>query len=201
MAIPQHPDSLIQVTDWIRSRRTIKPVDMDCERPLDRELVNHLLENACWAPTHGMTEPWRFLVYAEDARKVLATTLQDLYTATTPEENYRPDKFAKLGTQPLLAPVAIAICMARDVTGKIAEIEEIEAVACAVQNLHLSASAIGLGGFWSTSPVLETKVANESLKLNANERCLGLFYLGWPKPGLAWPKSTRSPLESKVTWL
>ena len=64
-----------------------------------------------------------------------------------PEANYRPDKFAKLGTQPLLAPVVIAICMARDITGEIAEIEDIGAVACSAQNLHISASAIGLGGF------------------------------------------------------
>ena len=201
MSIPHHPDSLIQVTDWIRCRRTIKPVDMDSERPLDRALVNHLLENACWAPTHGMTEPWRFLVYTKETRQGLAAALQDLYAATTPEENYRPDKFAKLGTQPLLAPVVIAICMARDITGKIAEIEEVEAVACAVQNLHLSASAIGLGGFWSTPPILETEAANDALHLKANERCLGLFYLGWPKAGLAWPKSARFPLESNVTWM
>ncbi|MEZ5328304.1 MAG: nitroreductase [Verrucomicrobiales bacterium] len=201
MSTPFHSESLQQATDWIRHRRTIKPADMDPARQIDRALVNQLLENACWAPTHGMTEPWKFLVYSDEARQRLADSLQDLYTVTTPADSFRPDKFTKLGTQPLLAPVVIAICMARDITGKIAEIEEIEAVACAVQNLHLSASVAGLGGFWSTPPVLETEAANHALHLEANERCLGLFYLGWPKPDLTWPQSRRSPLESKVTWI
>ncbi|MGK0186956.1 MAG: nitroreductase [Verrucomicrobiales bacterium] len=201
MATHSTQETLQQVTDWIRNRRTIKPVDMDSNRPLERELVDHLLENACWAPTHGMTEPWKFLVFAGDARQPLADTLQQLYTETTPVENFRADKFSKLGKLPLLAPVVIAICMARDVTGKIAEVEEIEAVACAVQNLHLSASAIGLAGFWSTPPLLETEAARSALRLEANECCLGLFYLGWPNGELIWPKSKRTSLDSKVTWI
>ena len=171
------------------------------KRAQKAELVNELLENACWAPTHGMTEPWKFLVFSGETRQGLATKLQELYKATTPEENSRPDKFEKLGKQPLLAPVIIAICMVRDPNGKIAEVEEVEAVACAVQNLHLSASAVGLAGFWSTPPLLETEAANSALKLAPNERCLGLFYLGWPKPDFTWPKSKRSPVESKVTWI
>ena len=192
---------LQSVTEWIRNRRTIKPVDMDPTRPVSRELVSKLLENACWAPTHGMTEPWRFVIYSGDARKPLAATLQRLYSATTPEHQFRPDKFAKLGSLPPLAPVVILICMVRDPSGKIAEIEEIEAVACAVQNLHLSASAVGLGGFWSTPPLLETEAARTALSLAQNERCLGLFYLGWPRADLVWPEGKRSPVESKVTWI
>ena len=31
------------------------------------------------------------------------------------------------------------------------QVEEIEAVACAVQNMHLTATARGLGAYWSTS--------------------------------------------------
>lgn len=200
MTTPSYQETLARVSDWIRNRRTIKPADMDGDRPLDRQLVNHLLENACWAPTHGMTEPWRFMVYSGASRKPLANKLQQIYTETTLPKNFRPDKLTKLGLQPLLAPVVIGICMVRDISGKIAEVEEIEAVACAVQNLHLSASAIGLGGFWSTPPLLETDAAAAALGLADNERCLGLFYLGWPKENLTWPQGKRSALASKVRW-
>lgn len=200
MTTPSYQETLARVSDWIRNRRTIKPADMDGDRPLDRQLVNHLLENACWAPTHGMTEPWRFTVYSGASRKPLANKLQQIYTETTLPKNFRPDKLTKLGLQPLLAPVVIGICMVRDISGKIAEVEEIEAVACAVQNLHLSASAIGLGGFWSTPPLLETDAAAAALGLADNERCLGLFYLGWPKENLTWPQGKRSALASKVRW-
>lgn len=198
--IELHND-LRRVTSWIRNRRTIKPVDMDTFRPVDRELVEQLLENACWAPTHGMTEPWRFRIHAGPARQPLAATLQRLYRETTPEALFRSDKLAKLGSLPLLAPVVILLIMARDPSGRIAEVEEIAAVACAVQNLHLSASAIGLGGFWSTPPLLATGAASDAFSLAANERCLGLFYLGWPRPGFAWPQGSRSPLALKATWI
>ena len=38
----------------------------------------------------------------------------------------------------------------RDETEKIHEIEEVEAVACAIQNILLTATAYGLGVFWSS---------------------------------------------------
>ncbi len=46
----------------IRHRRTIKPQSMDAAKPVDRALLMSLLENGTWAPTHGVTEPWRFRV-------------------------------------------------------------------------------------------------------------------------------------------
>lgn len=50
--------------------------------------------------------------------------------------------------------------MERQKVEKIREFEEIEAVACAVQNIHLTASARGLGAFWSTPPFLYTPEMN-----------------------------------------
>ena len=50
----------------------------------------------------------------------------------------------------MLSSAIIAVSMKRDVTEKIPEIEEIEAVACAIQNMLLTATAYGLGTFWSS---------------------------------------------------
>jgi nitroreductase len=79
-------------------------------------------------------------------------------------------------------------------------LEEVEAVACAVQNLHLSASAAGLGGFWSSPPILSSPEMKAFLGLQEEDACLGLFYLGWPKQGLSMPESRRSPMKEKVRW-
>ena len=130
----------------IRRRRTIKPGDMG-DKPVENLHLAALLENANWAPTHGMTEPWRFFVFTGDARQRLADFLQATYKKLTPEDQFRPDKYEKLGKGPLLAPVGIAIGMKRQESGKIPAIEEVEAVACAVQNMHLTASAIGMAAF------------------------------------------------------
>lgn len=197
---PDALPTLAQAGALIRHRRTIKPVDMDPQREVERALLLELLENATWAPTHGCTEPWRFVVFEGASRRRLAAALQDFYRHALPPGQFRDDKFRKLGETPLLAPVVIACVMERRGGDKIPELEEVEAVAAALQNLMLSAAAAGLGSFWSTSPVLETAAWKNWLGVRAEDRCLGLMYLGWPKPDLKWPRSARQPAESKVTW-
>ncbi len=183
----------------IRRRRSIKPADMD-PRPVERVHLAAILENANWAPTHGRTEPWRFTVFTGDARERLAGFLQALYREKTPKEEFRDDKFEKLGASPLQAPVAILVGMKRQDIEKIPAIEEVEAVACAVQNMHLTACAIGIGGFWSTPPIVYTPEMAQFMGLGPQDQCLGLFYLGWPRDD-AWPEGQRNPMSEKVTWL
>ena len=192
---------LLPISEIIRNRRTVKPAVMDADLEIPRELIDELFENANWAPTHGFTEPWRFKVFAEGERSELAQTLQDLYTEHTPEDQFREDKWEKLGRNPLLAPLVVAICMRRGDNPKIPVTEEIEAVACAVQNMHLTASAAGLGAFWSSPPILDTDGMRNFLGLRDEDYCLGLFYLGWLKEGENWPVSSRQPMQEKVEWI
>jgi len=192
---------LLPISEIIRNRRTVKPAVMDADLEIPRELIDELFENANWAPTHGFTEPWRFKVFADDMRSELAQTLQDLYAEHTPEDQFREDKLEKLGRNPLLAPLVIAICMRRGDNPKIPVTEEIEAVACAVQNMHLTASAAGLGAFWSSPPILDTDGMRNFLGLRDEDCCLGLFYLGWLKEDENWPVSSRQPVQEKVEWI
>lgn len=189
-----------QISALIRHRRSIKPVDMDVSRSVDRVLLTQVLEDATWAPNHGMTEPWKFLVYQGAARRRLAGTMQEVYRATTPANEFREDKMKKMGENPLLASVVIACVMERRGGAKIPEIEELEAVACALQNLQLSATAAGLGCYWSSPPLLGTREFADWLHIGAEDKCVGLIYLGWPREGLKWPRSVRQPVEAKTKW-
>lgn len=183
----------------IRRRRTIKPGDMSLKLVENLHLAS-ILENANWAPTHGMTEPWRFFVFTGDSRQRLADFLQSTYDKLTPAPEVRPDKREKLGKVPLQAPVVIAVGMSRQAKGKIPEIEEIEAVACAVHNMHLTASAIGMAGFWSSPPIIYSDEMRTWLGLEKEEdKCLGLFYLGWPKSE-EWPEGARGDLTEKIVF-
>ncbi len=194
------PFDLPQTTALIRCRRSIKPVDMDPARVVPESLLRELLENATWAPTHGLTEPWKFHIYQGDARQRLSQQMQQVYQEITPTSEFREDKMKKMGDNPRLTPVIIAAVMERRGGTKIPEIEEIEAVACALQNLQLSATAAGLACYWSSPPLLEAHAFKKWLGLGAEDRCVGLIYLGWPKAGLTPPRSVRQPLETKVVW-
>lgn len=194
------PDSLAELSAVIRHRRSIKPVDMDPIRQVDSTLLMKLLENANWAPTHGMTEPWRFNIYQGAARQDLSETMQRIYRATTPAAEFRQDKLTKMSQNPQLAPVVIVLWMARGGGEKIPELEEIEAVACAVQNLHLSASAAGMAGYWSTPPLVYSKEFADWLEIRPEDRCLGLFYLGWPRTDIPHAQGKRQYISDKLRW-
>lgn len=185
------------VTSNIRSRRTIKPKCFS-DRVIDESIIHELLQNANWAPTHGMTEPWRFTVFVGDARKRLADFLADTYQSITTPETYKPNKHSGMKENALRAPVVIAIGMKRQESGKISELDEIQAVACAVQNMHLTATAYGLGGFWSTNIAACSDAMRDFIGLSVQDRALGLFYLGYPEQ--EWPTSQRGPIEEKISW-
>ncbi len=189
-----------QLSALLRHRRSIKPTDLDPTREVERGLLTQILEDATWAPNHGMTEPWKFHLYTADSRQQLSKAMQQAYREITPAAEFREDKLKKMGENPLLAQVVIACVMERNGGAKIPEIEEIEAVACAVQNLQLSATAAGLGCYWSSPPVLDAPSFRQWLGIRAEDRCTGLIYLGWPKTGFAWPRSVRKPVDTKLVW-
>lgn len=183
-----------------RTRRTLKPAAMDHERTVAHDLLREVLTDATWAPTHGMTQPWRFDVFTGPARERLATGLQTLYDETTPVTVRNEDKRAKLGRSPLQAPVVIAVTARVVPGGKISELDELCATAAAVQNLLLSAHDRGLGSFWATAPVTVSPAFATWLGLDATHRPLGLVYLGWPLPGKITPAPARDPLETHAVF-
>jgi nitroreductase len=189
--------NLSEINELIRERRTIYPEQFS-DRKVHKEQVETMLTNAQWAPTHGNTQPWRFKVFMDDGLTTLSDFLAKTYLELTPAEVQNDMKLAKLLSRPLKSSVVIAVCMERQPEEKILEIEEIEAVACAVQNLHLTATAYGLGGFWSTPKLIYSTQMNDFLGLNKKDKCLGLFYLGYP--AIEWPKAHRKPLEYTTEW-
>lgn len=185
------------MTSLIESRRSVKPARF-ADRPVSDEIVWQMLRNANWAPTHGMTEPWRFFVYAREARKAFGHRLAEIYEEITPPDARKPGKSHKFVTNAEQSSHLILIAMCRQSSGKIPEVEEIEAVACAVQNLHLTATAYGVGGYWSSGKAICSDVLRAEIGLSEKDRILGLFYVGYPAGD--WPTGTRGPIEEKVIW-
>lgn len=191
--------SISEITDIIQDRRTIYP-EQYSDRKIHKEIIEKMLNNAIWAPTHGVTQPWRFRVYQEQSLIALSEFIGKTYTAFS-GENFDPGIFTKVTSRPLLSSAVIVVTMSRDKREKILEIEEIEAVACAIQNMHLTATAYGIGAFWSTPKYIYTDLVKEFFELEEKDKCVGIFYLGYPKPELEWPKSQRKPIEYVTKWV
>ena len=190
--------NLSEINELIRERRTIYPEQFS-SRKVHREQVEVILTNGQWAPTHGNKQPWRFKVFmGEEHRQELSQFLGKTYQEVVPKELQKDVKLAKLMRRPLLTSAVIAVCMERQPEEKILEMEEIEAVACAIQNMHLTCTAYGLGGFWSTPKLIYTPQMNEYLGLGEKDKCLGLFYVGYPD--IEWPKAHRRPLDYTTEW-
>ena len=190
--------NLSEITEVIKNRRTIYP-EMYSSRKVHKEVIEDMLNNAIWAPTHGNTQPWRFKVFMEVGLNRLSEFQSNLYQELNKGVDFKELKFKKLKERPLKASAVIAVCMKRDENLKILEIEEIEAVACAIQNMHLTCTAYGIGGFWSTSKLIYSQKTNAFLQIDDQDKCLGFFYIGYPE--VSWPKGQRKPIEYVTEWI
>ncbi len=187
------------VTELIRQRRSIFPQQYS-GKPVSREEVELMLENANWAPTHGRTEPWRFIVFSGKGLNSLAEQHAELYKAEMPPEQFKEQKYEKLQIRATQAEYVIAICVEVIPDGKIPEVEEIAATACAVQNMHLTATALGIAGYWSSGGMTYHPGMKDILGLRESEKCLGFFYLG--KFDGPWPTGKRRTNGlDKVKWV
>ena len=184
------------INDIIRNRRSIFP-SMFSDEKIDDKIILDILENARWAPNHKMTEPWKYIVFTRDTLKDLSDFCGEAYRKLVPPDKFSEMKYNKTKKKILSSSHVIAVCLNRSVEINIPEWEELAALAMSVQNLWLSVSAYGLGGYWSSPKYIS--IANEFLKLKENQSCMGFFYLGVPQPNIEL-KSERKPLLEKVTW-
>lgn len=186
-----------EIDELIQNRRSVYP-ELYTGETIDHEIIEQILENANWAPTHKMTEPWRFTVFTGNGIRILSDFQSDLYKKVSEEAgDFSEIKYNKLKQRPLLCSHIISIGMKRT-EGKLPEIEEIEATACAVQNMHLTATAYGVGCYWGSGGITYQEEAKSFFDLEPEDKLLGFLYLGMPKE---WPEGRRKPIADKVRWV
>lgn len=182
----------------LRDRRSISP-ERYSTRKVHRELVEQILTNATWAPTHGMTQPWRFKAYVGEGMKQIGPRLAEWY-ALAAGDAFSASKHAKLVARGERVSALVVLAVVPDPTGRISLEDERMAVACAAQNMYLTCTAHGIGGFWSTPGFMKLPEVKAFAGLPEEAEVLGLFYMGYPEGG-EWPKSHRKPLEYVTDWI
>ena len=157
----------------IEERRSLFPKDYtETEIPLG--IIDDVLNAAALAPNHKRTKPWRFKVFRGDEKQKLGIELQSIYKSTTPEYQFLQKKYDDILFKISKANVVISIVV--EFSGLVPEWEEIAATAMAVQNMYLTCTANKIGCYWSSPKYVENLA--HSLKIQENQKCLGLFYMG-----------------------
>jgi nitroreductase len=181
----------------IRARRSVKPGLLN-GRKIEDSVIQQLLELADWAPTHGYTEPWRFVVYKGNALEQFCAEHAEMYKEVTPAEKFNKAKYEKLKHTADKLSHLVIVYLKRAENVKIPIIEEIAAVATAVQNILLGATALGIASMWSTGGVTHRPVLKKYLGLSENDVIMGLLHFGYADE---IPEGKRMvPLAEKIIW-
>ncbi|MDO6391586.1 nitroreductase [Pontibacter sp. BT731] len=191
--------SFSEISNNIKNRRTTKPGKMNGQHIPDDQ-IKQLLELADWAPTHGHTEPWRFKVYAGDKVQDFCLAHAELYKKHTEEEKFLQQKYDKLLHMGDQASHVIVAYMQRGNLPKIPALEEIAATSCAIQNLLLGATALGIASYWGSGGMAYQPPMKDMLHLRDEDVVLGILYLGYADESAGEGKRT-VPLEEKVEWM
>jgi nitroreductase len=169
--------------------------------PVDDALIAKMLSAAVCAPSAENCQPWRFVVVRDDA---LRASIGDI-TRWVWEQGGRSYAEARLSKEMLDdvdegamggvagAPVLIVVCADTEVVHPNALGAS---VFPAVQNLLLSANALGLGSAMTTLAVVGRAELAALLNLPEPVRPVAVVPIGWPRRSLGPPR--RDPFATKT---
>ena len=178
----------------ILTRHSIAKVKSD---PVPRKVIEKLLLAAVQAPNHYRVRPWRFVVLTGKSREALGQVMAQVLKNRNPES---PEEgLQKERTKPLCAPLLIAVGVDKPGDQKVLEIENICAVAAAIENLLLAAHAEGLGAMWRTGPAARDPEVKKFLGFEPGQELLSFIYIGYPD--LDVPVVERQSFEDRTVWM
>jgi nitroreductase len=166
---------------------------MPLDRTPSKEQIERLLAAAVRAPTHHLSQPWRFIVLTGEALDAFA----DAWTRGTVHEGSDASRIAEKARR---APVILAVIERPHLDNpKVVEIEEHHAVGAALQNILLAAHDMGLGAMLRTGPAARMAEVGEYLGVNDDEFVAGFVYLGYSPEGDAGRPMSRRTAPTELT--
>lgn len=169
----------------IRERRAVKKGYNNNE--VTEETVRALLEDALWAPTHGMRQPWRFIFVGKEELPSFAKQVASTYPESKQEnrENYLNEPSA----------ILVAVMDAPELEKQWDE--NFGAISTMIQNFWLLAWEKQLGMVWKTNSHIYHENVKKILDVEENEKIVGFIHMGYFDE--APEAKERIPLENKFT--
>ncbi len=185
----------MNILDAVNTRRSIKTFT---NRPVPREEIESLLDAACQAPNHRMTEPWRFYVLGPVARREYGAALGRRKAKRIDDVEAGKAVVEKVAATHESLPAMVAVAVRSDENPEIRE-EDCAAAYMGIQNLSLMAHSLGLGTHIKTGAIMDDPAAREAVGLPEGERIVATVNIGWPE---ALPDGrARRPATELTTWV
>ncbi|WP_413404202.1 nitroreductase [Paenibacillus amylolyticus] len=177
----------------IRERRTVRSFS---NRPVSEDKLLELLEAAVWAPYHSKQEPWRFIVFMNEGRKMFSNAVLSTYT---PQEL---EQFGQSAAKDYCEDTPVHVCVVvRQGTDRWKNEEALLATAGLIQNLQLLAWEERIGLVWKTNEYNREDTFAARIGLNSGERLVGTLHLGYLRDDAVSRPVSRKPAEQIITWI
>jgi len=172
--------------------------------PLPIGKIEELIALACLAPSVGLSEPWRFVIVDDGARRAAIRHNFELCNAQAlaAQNRQRAARYARLKLAGLEdAPGHVAVFANRTtpqghLLGRRTMPEMIDySTVTAVHTIWLAARAEGIGMGWVS--ILDPQAVAAILEVPAEWKFIGYFCLGYPQSADALPELQRSQWERR----
>lgn len=194
-------DKIERMMDVIRAIETRQSIGRVKQDPVPKELIERILESAVHAPNHRLTEPWRFHVFTGKGRGELARVRAEIARlqaeAEGESEEMAAGRISRERKKAFRAPVIIAV-VSKAGRDDVETLENYAACAAAVQNMQLTAHALGLGTMWRTGPVAYHDRMREFFGLKEGDTMVAHLYVGYPD--MRERPRRREAAHEKTTW-
>jgi nitroreductase len=158
--------------------------------------IERILQSGVRVPDHGKLAPARFVVLQGEGLKRLGDALADTFQRKTPEAT--PEQLEGERKKAQRAPVVIVVAARPNRDHKVPVLEQMSAVSAGVQNMFLTAHALGYGAMWKTGGAAYDPKVNLALGLQEDDQVIAFFYLG---TSVGKPPVKPSTLDGVVSWL
>jgi F420 biosynthesis protein FbiB-like protein len=193
------------VPDFIEHRRSIRSFRSE---PVDRGLLDTLIEAACLAPAPHHSRPWRFVVIDTDRVKLaLARGMGARWQADLEQDGVEPERIRELveasHAKITSAPALVLACLTwsgldryPDETRQRAEWGmALLSLGASVENFMLSAADAGLASCWVAAPIFCPEAARDALGLETEWLPHALVLVGHPDPAYVARERPPVPLD------
>lgn len=171
----------------IHTRQNISPKRLAEPGPSPAQL-EQLLHAAAAAPDHGQLHPWRFVIIPPDKRALLAEVFALALTERDP--NATPEQIAAAREKAQRAPLLIlAVARLGPAEPDIPAPERMVSLGCAIQNMLLSAHAMGFGSGLTSGQAMSSPHMRTLFALTGGEQPVCFVNIG--TAGKRKPQRTR----------